>query len=192
MRTIRLYGILGAKFGRVYEMDVKTPAEAMRALITQLDGFERFLNNSSDNGITYAVFCGKKNIGEAQLLQEATEDIRIAPVIGGRKGGFFQTILGIALIAVAVWNPAFLALSSNMATGLFSAGIAMAAGGVIQMLSPQAGGISINEGPDNKPSYAFGGPVNSTAQGNPVPILYGTREIGGAFISGGIYAENQS
>ncbi|MCE1424815.1 tail assembly protein, partial [Enterobacter hormaechei] len=45
--------------------------------------------------------------------------------------------------------------------------------------------------PDNKPSYAFGGPVNTTASGNPVPLLYGQREIGGAIISAGIYAEDQ-
>ncbi|WP_232832485.1 hypothetical protein [Photorhabdus sp. CRCIA-P01] len=34
-------------------------------------------------------------------------------------------------------------------------------------------------------------PVNTTAQGNPVPVLYGTREIGGAIISAGIYTEAQ-
>ncbi|HHJ4498639.1 TPA: tail assembly protein, partial [Escherichia coli] len=32
---------------------------------------------------------------------------------------------------------------------------------------------------------------NTTASGNPVPLLYGQREIGGAIISAGIYAEDQ-
>ena len=44
---------------------------------------------------------------------------------------------------------------------------------------------------DNKPSYAFGGPVNSTAMGNVVGVLFGEREIGGAVISAGIVAEDQ-
>ena len=46
-------------------------------------------------------------------------------------------------------------------------GAAMALGGVVQMLSPQMGGLRMRQGPENKPSYAFGGPVNTTAQGNP-------------------------
>ncbi|MGS3334490.1 tail assembly protein, partial [Serratia marcescens] len=71
------------------------------------------------------------------------------------------------------------------------AGAAMALGGVVQMLSPQAGGLRMRQDQDNKPSYAFGGPVNTTAQGNPVGVLYGTREIGGAVISAGIYTEDQ-
>lgn len=49
----------------------------------------------------------------------------------------------------------------------------------------------MRESPDNKPSYAFGGPVNSIAQGNPVPLGYGKRRIGGALISAGIHAEDQ-
>ncbi|PZA23441.1 phage tail protein, partial [Enterobacter hormaechei] len=44
--------------------------------------------------------------------------------------------------------------------------------------------------PDNKPSYAFGGSVNTLAMGNPVALLYGVREIGGAIISAGIVAED--
>ncbi|HHH1307693.1 TPA: tail assembly protein, partial [Yersinia enterocolitica] len=39
--------------------------------------------------------------------------------------------------------------------------------------------------------YAFGGPVNTVAQGNPIPIGYGERIIGGAIISAGIYTEDQ-
>ncbi|CVB40428.1 Phage-related protein%2C tail component [Serratia marcescens] len=67
----------------------------------------------------------------------------------------------------------------------------MMLGGVVQMLSPMQGGLASRQDPDNKPSYAFGGPVNTIAQGNPVPILYGKRRIGGAIISAGIYAEDQ-
>lgn len=43
----------------------------------------------------------------------------------------------------------------------------------------------------NQASYAFGGVTNTTAQGNPVPLLYGRRRIGGAIISAGIYVEDQ-
>ncbi|SDI07303.1 hypothetical protein SAMN05216272_105299 [Pseudomonas panipatensis] len=71
------------------------------------------------------------------------------------------------------------------------AGAALALGGVIQMLSPQPKSLKSRQDPANTPSYAFGGPVNTIAQGNPVGVLYGRRRIGGAIISAGIYAEDQ-
>ncbi|HAI2876659.1 TPA: tail assembly protein, partial [Escherichia coli] len=94
-----------------------------------------------------------------------------------------------AIAAFTWWNPIGWAAGTQMA--LYTAAGSMAVGGVVQMLSPQVAGLRMRQDPDNKPSYAFGGPVNTTASGNPVPLLYGQREIGGAIISAGIYAEDQ-
>ena len=114
-------------------------------------------------------------------------DIRIIPVIiGSKRGGIFQTVLGAALIAAS-----FIPFLATISPYLRMAGASMMFGGVVQMLSPQPGGLSVGQNAENKPSYAFGGPVNSTTQGNPVGVLYGSREIGGAVISAGIYAEDQ-
>jgi predicted phage tail protein len=41
-------------------------------------------------------------------------------------------------------------------------------------------------------SYAFNGPVNMQAQGNPVPVAYGETWTGSAVISGGIFSEDQA
>ncbi|MTC33016.1 tail assembly protein, partial [Providencia alcalifaciens] len=129
---------------------------------------------------------------------DTCEEIRIAPVIkGSKRGGFFQTILGVAMIGAAMMlGPAGWAAfgAAGFAGGaLAMSGAAMALGGIIQMLSPQPRGLSVRQDADNKPSYAFGGAVNTTAQGNPVPLLYGLdrREVGGAIISAGIYTEDQ-
>ena len=70
-------------------------------------------------------------------------------------------------------------------------GIALVAGGVIQMLSPQAKGLKTSAAPENTPSYAFGSAKNTTASGNPVPLCIGKRRWGGAIISAAIYAEDQ-
>jgi predicted phage tail protein len=64
----------------------------------------------------------------------------------------------------------------------------MMAGGIYQMLSPQPKGYR-GDDPDNKPSYAFGGSVN-TLQWATRSRFYGEREIGGAIISAGIVAED--
>ena len=76
-------------------------------------------------------------------------------------------------------------------TPLIGAGIGLVAGGVIQMLSPQAGGLKTSAAPENTPGYAFGSAKNTTASGNPVPLCIGERRWGGAIISAAIYAEDQ-
>ncbi|SIS09778.1 hypothetical protein SAMN02745664_13011, partial [Moraxella cuniculi DSM 21768] len=43
----------------------------------------------------------------------------------------------------------------------------------------------------NKPNKGFGGAVTTVAQGNPVPILYGEREVGGFIASAGIIADDK-
>ena len=40
--------------------------------------------------------------------------------------------------------------------------------------------------------HNFNGPVNTTAQGNPVPVIYGEMIVGSATISAGIYSEDQA
>ncbi|KEY58513.1 tail assembly protein [Serratia sp. DD3] len=195
-RMVRLYGVLGATFGRVHKLVVSTPKEAIKALSVTIPGFEKFLQTAKDRGLTFAVFNGKRNIDRDELEFSGTDDIRIAPIIiGSKSGGVFQTILGAVLViagAVGMFTPFGQALG-GAAWGSYAMQIggAMMLGGVIQMLSPMQGGLAMRESPDNKPSYAFGGPVNTVAQGNPVPILYGKRRIGGAIISAGIFAEDQ-
>ncbi|UJD98923.1 tail assembly protein [Serratia plymuthica] len=191
VKFIRLYGVLGAKFGRVHRLAVDTPIEAMKALSVIIPGFQRFMLESKERGLTFAVFEGKRNLGKDDLpLQANGTDIRIAPIIiGSKKAGIFQTILGAVLVVAGAI--AQFVYGQPWGTNLMMMGGSMMLGGVIQMLSPMQGGLASRQDPDNKPSYAFGGPVNTIAQGNPVPILYGKRRIGGAIISAGIYAEDQ-
>lgn len=190
MTRIELSGVLGKKFGKVHQRLISTIHEAGIALAATIPGFEKFMINSKDQGLTFAVFRGKKNIGEDDLGFPVTgEIIRIVPVvIGSKKAGVLQTILGAALMVAAIWMPGLSIPASNL---MFSAGAAMALGGVVQMLSPQPAGLARKESPENKASYAFGGVTNTASQGYPVSVLYGKRRIGGAIISAGIYVEDQ-
>jgi predicted phage tail protein len=182
MTTILLYGQL-RQFGRSFRLSVRSPAEAIKALCVQIPGFERFISNAKSRGIEFAVFRGKKALGEKEVAFSGAGDIRIAPIItGSKRGGLIQTIIGAVLIAVS-FIPGFQVLAAP--------GIALAAGGVIQMLSPQASGLKTSAAPENTPGYAFGSAKNTTASGNPVPLCYGKRRVGGAIISAAIYAEDQ-
>lgn len=193
IRTIRLYGKLGATFGRVHRLAVASAAEAVRALCVLLPGFQAEMAGSGARGVSYAVFIGRENVDrDGMHMPPGSEDIRIAPILQGRKrAGLFQTILGAAIIAIAYFNP-FGYLSGPMVTAAYGMGASMALGGVVQMLSPQARGLSAKDGPDNGASYNFNGAVNTSAQGNPVPVLYGRMLIGSAVVSAGIYAEDQA
>jgi predicted phage tail protein len=182
LREVRLYGIAGARFGRVHRLAVSSTAEAVRALSVLIPGFRRFLLEARDNGLTFAVFNGRRNLNKDELDAPVGDDaIRIAPVIiGSKSGGLFQTILGAALAVVGF------VFSQPTLIGL---GVSMALGGVMQMLSPQQTGLAGVA--DNGTSYYFNGPVNSAAQGEPVPLVYGEMIVGSKVASSGIYAEDQ-
>lgn len=199
IRKMIFHGQLIKLFGREFKYKAHNVPKMMSAAKSLLDGFERYMSEAHKRGLTFAVFVGnerKRNIAEAELeMTNGADDIHLVPIIiGSKRGGLFQTILGIGLIGAAMFF-------SPVGMGVFAAGgfwgttamigASMALGGIVQMLSPQAGGLRMRESPDNKPSYAFGSPVNTTAQGNPVAVGYGCREIGGAVISAGIYTEDQ-
>ncbi|WP_151724951.1 tail assembly protein [Acinetobacter ursingii] len=215
LKTIKLYGVLGQKFGREFKLDVANTREAMRALSVQIAGFEHFMLHAHEQGLRFAVFLksknssnkrGKKrpaiydhetkrlitgdNIGEEQLdMNTEAEVIHIVPrVVGAGGNGILQTILGAVMVVVGA-----VAMAYGQAWGanLVGAGIGMMVGGVAQMLMPKIDNTQDQNQDGNRANKGFGGAVTTVAQGNPVPILYGQREIGGFIISAGQYPEDQ-
>lgn len=188
LREVRLYGIAGTRFGRVHRLAVSSTAEAVRALSVLVPGFRRFLLEARDNGLTFAVFNGRRNLSEDDLDAPVGGDaIRIAPVIiGSKSGGLFQTIFGAALMVVGAVASFY---GQPWGAQLMGLGASMALGGIVQMLSPQQTGLAgVN---DNGTSYYFNGPVNSAAQGEPVSLVYGEMVVGSKVASSGIYTEDQ-
>ncbi|ROM57865.1 phage tail protein [Pseudomonas poae] len=204
VRTVRLYGSLGASFGRVHRLAVRNASEAIHALCILVPGFERFLMESKDRGVTYSIFLGRDNIGQDRLnAPSGTSDIRIAPVLmGSKRAGSMQTIIGVALIVAASYFSGGLAASNGTSTLIgatstsgwtfaASMGISMAMGGAMQLMSPMPKGLGTMDRPENRPSYSFNGPVNTSIQGSPVGLLYGELTVGSAVVSAGIYAQDQ-
>lgn len=194
LRTIRLYGQLGSRFGRSFRLAVNSPAEAVRALCAILPGFQQYLARAKENGMAFAVFVGKQNLTKDQLQDPpGKEDIRIAPVLlGSKRGGVLQTILGVVLIVVGIYGN----IAGGWGQPFINAGVGMVIGGVAQMLGPQPKGLGSQDSAENRPSYSMNGTVNTQAQGNPVPVAYGGHDqkgmlTGSAVISGGIMAEDQ-
>ena len=189
LKTVRLYGALGAKFGRVHRFVVSSAREAVHALCATIPGIEKFILEAEEKGLGFSVFLGKTNIGTDRLEDPAGgADIRIAPVvIGSKQAGLFQIIVGVVLLVVGffvggtTWGPAMMLM-----------GGALAVSGVITSMTTQATTKDSGDTVNNKASSSFNGPVNTEAQGNPVPLLYGELIIGSAVISAGIFAEDDA
>lgn len=190
-RTIKLGGVLGKRFGREYVLDIHGVRDAMSALCNMRPGFEQFLRQAEERGLVFAVFVDERNIAEAELdlSDSSAGDIRIMPIIqGSKQAGMFQTLLGVALIVAGMFTGG---TTSALGMGLLATGAAVGLGGVVQMLSPTTKANTSDRNEDgNNPSYGFGGAVTTIAQGNPYPLLYGEREIGGAIESGGFYTQD--
>lgn len=182
MQTVLLSGSLAQKFGRRHRMTTGSGWRDIMGYFRQFPGFEKYILESSSKGLRFAIFNGKETIAEDDLAKPTGRDvIRIVPVIAGSKrAGLLQIIAGVVLIA-----------ASYFGAPTAPVGFALLAGGVIQMLSPQAKGLGTQDSPNNRPSYSFNGPVNTSVQGNPVPLLYGRMIVGSAVISAGIYSEDQ-
>ncbi|GGK46289.1 Phage-related protein, tail component [Pseudomonas koreensis] len=190
-RTIKLGGVLGKRFGREYVLDVNGVLDAMSALCNLKPGFERFMRTAEERGLVFAVFVDERNIAQEELgmKDSGAGAIRIMPIIqGSKQAGMFQTLLGVALIVAGMFTGG---TTSALGMGLLATGAAVGLGGVVQMLSPTTKANTSDRNEDgNNPSYGFGGAVTTIAQGNPYPLLYGEREIGGAIESGGIYTQD--
>jgi predicted phage tail protein len=183
LRQVRLYGVLGQKFGKVHYLSISTPAEAVRALCATIEGFKAFL-------LTQASYGYKIIVDRAMRLVEAlgdpfgkTEVVKIVPIVGGAKKGGLGVILGAIIYAVS----AYYGFTPGMQLGM-----GMMVGGVIQLLSPQRRGGGEAKTDNGAPNYAFDGPVNTTQQGLPVPLVYGRVITGSAVISAGLTVDDTS
>lgn len=188
LKTIKLYGILAKKFGKEFRLDVENTREAMRALSVQVPGFEHFMLHAHEQGLEFAVFQDKQNIGESELdMSTSAKVIKVVPKVKG-AGGAFQTILGAVLVVVGAVM-VFTGVGAPIGTALIGAGIGMMVGGIAMMLMPKIESQDQNQD-GNKANKGFGGAVTTVAQGNPVPVLYGQREVGGFIASAGQYPED--
>lgn len=195
MVTIRLLGEAGRRFGRRFQLAVKTPAEALRALCVQLPDLRQYLLDSGENGIAWRVVTEDPlGLGEDQMLWPMSKRLVLAPQPAG-KGGVGRIIAGVALVALAVVTAGatigLLGLAAPLAVSpiLGGIGISMIFGGVAELLTPTpkmpnvggAVGGSSTEGrsqADQLKSFTFDKSNANTLQGEVVPVLYGERIIG--------------
>lgn len=206
MKTIKLYGHLAKEFGKTHHYNVRTPAEAIKALSANHPNFQQYLIKHSEPGYKVIVGDSVRSSHESMYHPLDSDTIKIVPVVHGAGDGTLTVILGIVLIAFAWWNPygwgmaagATSGAGATAATGtmgaafgasvvsaMSSVGIALVLAGVSSMLFAPPSLESANTVEQNAGSY-FNGPLNTAQQGNPVSLAYGRIMAGSQVISGGI------
>ena len=183
MTTVKLYGKLGKLFGRTWHLDVNSPREAVCAIDANRPGLAAYLTRNSLPG--YHVIVGDRDRDESELeLATVGRTIKIIPYVKGKSSGWAKVVIGAVLVIIGTYY------KSPASPYLINAGISMIFGGVAQLLTKPPTLEQPNEHEKSRPSYSFDGPVNTTAQGWPMPVGYGTLRIGGALVSMSIEVED--
>lgn len=185
MKTVILYGDMADKFGKFHKFKAKNVAEVLKALKANHKKFENYMCTAHKYGLGFKVIVGKRGLNDPKESTDPSSDkdiIRIAPAIFG-SSGLTKILVGVALIAVGV----LLLPAGGFSTGLIAAGAGLIIGGVSQLLTKPPPAIEgQGGGANNKSSFIFSGPANSTIQGGAVPVGYGRMIIGSVIISAGI------
>lgn len=180
MATLCFYGDL-QRFGRRFELNIKTAAEGLHALFLQIPNLKQQFSDG-----WYQIRISGSDVNPNELHQRVREPlmpnavIHIVPRIEGAKiGGAFQFIAGAAVLAVGWWNPAGWSFGASM----MLAGGAMMIGGVAQMLTPMPKQPNMSRSEEEKGNTYFSNLENAVAQGMAVPIAYGEIMCGSRVIS---------
>ncbi|ECD6312647.1 tail assembly protein [Salmonella enterica subsp. enterica serovar Newport] len=192
MARFCLHGDL-KRFGRRFDICIKTAAEGVYALAMQIPGFREKMTEG-----WYQVRIAGEDVSEDTLSTRLHEPLPPGAVIhivprmeGAGNAGIFQIVAGVILIAVAWWNPAGW-LGASALSGMYAAGGAMVIGGFAQMLAPKPQSPSMSHADNGKASVYFSSVDNMIAQGNPVPIPYGETMCGSRVISQEITTRDES
>ena len=185
MVTLYLYGYLASLFGDTVSLDVATPREAVTALAYQSPDYRHHLTSNN-----WHIFAGKDNdITQAELDMDLgnVKEVYLMPAIegaGSGASGWLSVIVGAALIVGSFF-------AGPAGPALLGAGIGLVTGGIITLVTPIPGVDDMSQNAaDEKASFLFKSPTNTSTQGVPIPLGYGKMMIGSIVVSSGLYAED--
>ncbi|MEH2517542.1 putative phage tail protein [Bradyrhizobium sp. AZCC 1610] len=199
LRSIHLHGHLKKQFGAKHRFDVRTAAEALRALNCAFPGdFVTALQTGS-----YKLVRGDKRSGMhldldlVNTFKLGIADLHLIPVAAGASNskGIAKTIIGTALIGTAIFmsggtlaaplagmgGVAFPVAGMSVTWGNIALlGLGVALSGVSTML---AGNTNKPEEQKNEDSFTINGPSNGARQGMAIPLIYGEVITGSVTVS---------
>lgn len=180
--TVILEGAMGKQFGREWQLEVDSVPEALRIIDANKPGVFNWIRDSLNSFPYYKVVCeyadGRKEDLDSDTLWATRKpvSIYIVPIIEGASSGT-RFVIG-AVLAVVGYAMGWTGI--GMVIG--NIGVSLMLGSVIEALSPKPTQSETSARKD-KTSYYFDGPVNTSVQGVPVPLIYGKIRAGSHAIS---------
>lgn len=213
LRTVKVYGHLAEHCGQsVFEALVRVPADAIKFLLCNFPELRSLMRDGY-----YKVAVSQHGLQLADSPEQLhypladSDVVKVIPVVSGAGGrGLGQALLGAALIGIAIAAPGaglagFGFAKTGVATSLLAApgfaaastaaviagniGLALALGGVAQMISPVPDLPSDSFGGEPLENFAFQSIGNVDREGVPVPVVYGEMIVGSVVISTGLIAK---
>lgn len=193
MKTLHLYGYMKDKYGGSFDLDVSTPAEAVRALSVQLPGFGEDIRQGNWHVLRGPLDDQEALDGEGVLVALGHDhEVHLLPAVEGANNGALMTVVGVVLFVAgfftggttwAAWGPAMMAMGAGMAVG-----------GIVTMTMklPTGTDPTVGDNVDQRASFLFNGPTNTSSQGVAVPRGYGRLRVGSIVISASVQAEELS
>lgn len=196
LRTVYLHGRLKKQFGASHRFDVRTAAEALRALNCAFPGaFVTALQTGS-----YKLVRGDKRSGmhlDLDLVNSfnlGMADLHLIPVAAGAANnkGVAKAIVGTVLVGAAIFMSggslaAPLTIGGQSLLGgsvtwgnIALLGLGVALSGVSTML---AGDTKTKDSAENDDSFTINGPTNGARQGQAIPLIYGEVITGSVTVS---------
>lgn len=171
MKKIKLFGDLQA-FKADWELDVKTPNEALRAIEANRPGFLK----AADAGEYVAILIDTDN---PDNTRQVTLDNNFAPwadevlMIVPRASGDVQAAMIPAIMTA--WAGAASGFVAGAIAMAINIGISLAVSALANMVTGNKPSVSARdtERYESKPSFISNGPVNVVRAGHPYPIIAG-------------------
>lgn len=199
--NLDFHGRLRKQFSPRYTFEAKSPADAMYRFFRLVAGAEKFFRDTQ--GTLYHFRVNGKEVADPQTLHLPNGGtLDIYPVVeGSKKGGVLQTIIGIVVVIICVIvfkypgavgglsagggvaggaGGTVLGLGAKAWTMVASFGVAMAAGGLAQMLAKTT---TLGEDTTHKTSDVFSQLGQLANQGEAVPVGYGEWHVSPLTIS---------
>lgn len=172
---IILEGALGKKFGREWDIEATSIAEGLRIIDANKPGLFNWIKSSLPEYPRYQVICQYDDERTEELdddtfwAERKPKSVHIVPIIEGASAGA-RFVIGATLAIIGFGTSWF---SGPVGTAIGMAGVSMMVGSVIEMLTPKPSLNNDAATRKDQTSYYFDGPVNTSMQGIPVPLIYG-------------------
>jgi predicted phage tail protein len=191
-----LHGYLKDLYSEEIYIEGNDPAEVINGFCKQTKAFD-VKPDEENHQIRVLGFETKESLFSP--FPEGTKELHLTPDLrGGKSGGFFKIVIGAVLIAAAFLTAGTslaattLFGSTTIGSAMFSLGVSLVLGGLLELLSPAPQIDSLPSTQDPEASKYLASDQNTVKIGTRIPLLYGRHIAHGHYLSFNIDSKDVS